>query len=270
MTRNRFVGRSLRGAVVLCGLCVFPAHGQQSDRVVAPAISTIEVGTLPAPYTNPERTFQLVSGMRALNPDRIDLHLAAAREATALGVTDADPERRKGWLMLAEEAARDAVGVDSLSAGAQYWLAASLGLRADVEGGRTKIALAREAYEVAKRTLELDPDHAGAHHIVGRLHSGAKRLGWASRMIARGLGLGGILDEASWESAEVHMRRAAEAEPETLVNVYELGKLLVEQLERPDEGYGLLRDIADRAPRHGVDSVYIEKAARLLEGPGAS
>lgn len=252
----------------MVGVVAPSAWAQSTDRS-PPVIAPIEVGALPAPYVTPERTYQLVSGMRTLHPRRIDLHLTAAREATAVGVTDPDVERRKAWLVAAEAAARDAIAVDSLSADAQYWLAASLGLRADQEGGRTKITLAREAYDVAKRVLELDDTHAGAHHIVGRLHSGAKGLGWASRMIARGLGLGGILGEASWESAEQHMRYAAEQEPETLVNVYELGTLLVDHVERPEEGYTLLRALAARTPRHAVDSVYIEKAAAFLASAGS-
>ena len=117
---------------------------------------------------------------------------------------------------------------------------------------------------MAKLTLQLDDSHTGAHHIVGRLHAGAKRLGWASRMIARGLGLGGVLNEASWESAELHMGYAAQQDPESLVNVYEFGKFLVEQADRHDEGYALLRDLAGREPRFSVDSVYIERAAAFL------
>ena len=256
-----------RPALVLTlslGALTAPLNGQ-TDRF-PPVVVPIAVDALPAPYVAPERTYRLLTGMRTLHPDRIDLHLAAAREATAMGVTDPDADRRKAWLRLAEEAARQAVAVDSLSAEAQYWLAASLGLRADIEGGKTKINLAREAYETSKVTLELNDTHTGAHHIVGRLHSGAKRLGWASRMIARGLGLGGILNEASWESAELHMGYAAEQDPETLVNVYEFGKLLIERLDRPDEGRALLQSLADREPRHSVDSVYIEHAASFLAG----
>jgi hypothetical protein len=207
----------------------------------------------------------MLAELRAEAPDDVDLALAVAREATALGELADSLEARNRWLIAAEQAARDALAIDSLEADTHYWLSASLGLRADTEGGRTKISLARESYDHARHALELDSLHGGANHIVGRLHSGAQRLGWVTRMIARGLGLGAILDEASWESAERHMRVGVERDPDPLVHHFELGKLLVEY--RPDseaEGYEILRDIARRRPRHRLDVRYIDLAAELL------
>ena len=224
-----------------------------------------EVGwALPAPYLDPEDALRRVESMRRLDEDNVELHLIAAREATALGVYDTDREQRIGWLVHGAEAARQAVALDSLSAEATYWLAASLGLRADQEGGRTKITLARDAYDLAVLTLELDSLHGGAHHILGRLHAGAQRLGWATRLIARGLGLGRILSEASWESAEYHMRVAVAQDPDVLVNQYELGRLLVEAVGAPDEGMEILREVVAREPRHALDAFYIERASDFL------
>jgi hypothetical protein len=257
----------LRGLAVAALSVVAPVDGaaQTLDvlTVAAPA------ALLPAPYADPEAAVRSLSEMAERAPGDVDLRLALAREATALGLLETAKEDRVAWLVRAEEAARAALAIDSARADTNYWLAASVGLRADEEGGRTKISLAREAYARAMRTLELDSLHPGAHHIVGRLHAGAKRLGWFNRLIARGLGLGAILEEASWESAERHMRTAAERQPDDLVNRYELGKLLLERRLAPTEGAAILGDLAGLAPRHRLDSLYIDKARRALSELGA-
>ena len=225
--------------------------------------------SLPRPFQDPEAALVMLADMRAESPDDVTLALAVAREATALGELSDSLVARNRWLMTAEHAARDALTVDPLDADSHYWLSASLGLRAHTEGGRTKISLARESYDHARRALELDSLHGGASHIVGRLHSGAKRLGWVTRVIARGLGLGAILDEASWESAERHLRVGVAHDPDQLAHHFELGKLLAEYRPASEaEGYQILRDVATRRPRHRLEVRYIDLAAGLLDRLG--
>ncbi|MDH5759798.1 MAG: hypothetical protein OEZ65_09440 [Gemmatimonadota bacterium] len=269
-------------------LLVAPLHGAAqvaSTRVdiVPPHLSTMRVaattgalplpgpaGTpsswmIPLPYVDPELSLRILDSIRADRPEDVSLHLAAAREASALGVLEPTSEARVAALRRAEAAARSVLAVDSLSVEGHYWLAVTLGLQADEEGGRTKIGLARESYAEAGRALALDPLHGGANHVMGRLHAGAKRLNLVSRMLARGLGLGGVLDQASWESAEHHLRAAAEADDGRLVHHLELARFLLSR-GRTDEGRAILRDIAGRSPRHRLDAVYIERAAGVLAG----
>lgn len=246
--------------LVACSTLAPGAAAQTSTPIRIVAVERI----FPMPYHDPRASIEAARAQLEQRPDDITLLLTIAREASALGVVDSVHEGRLAWVAQAEEAARAAFAIDSTRVDVQYWLAASLGLHADQQGGRTKITLAREAYTRARRTLELEPNHAGAHHIVGRLHMGAKRLGWASRLIARGLGLGGILSEASWESAEHHMRTAADGEPDQLVNRYELGKMLREELDRVEEGEGILQGVADHVPRHALDAYYVLRAQQML------
>lgn len=252
---------SLRFLVALVALSpVAPSSAQPRPTIeVLPAKEL-----LPAPYTNPERSLALLEPLRERSPERIDLHLAAAREGTAIGLTAPDPAARVAWLEGAVADSRRAVALAPDDPEANYWLAASLGLLADQEGGRTKITLAREAYGVALHVLELEPDHGGAHHIVGRLHAGARRLSWVTRMVARGLGLGEVLNEASWASAENHMRIAVREAPDPLVHTFELARLLVETGAAPLEGRALLTELSRREPIHALDAYYIRRARESL------
>jgi hypothetical protein len=101
------------------------------------------------------------------------------------------------------------------------------------------------------------------------LHAGARKLGWLNRMIARTLGFGEILNDATWKGAERHMRIAAERDPDQLVNLYELGRLLAEHSDDfdgdPEEGRAILRDLASRSPRHALDSLFISRSREALE-----
>lgn len=248
----------MRAMLVLLSVLLSTTAQAQSVAPLPPATSL-----LPPPYVNPLRTLDLLRPLRARSPARVDLHLRAALEGTALGLTAPTEDERIAHLESSVEAARAAFELAPEDPEAAYWLAASLGLLADQQGGRTKISLAREAHGCATYTLRLDPRHGGAHHIVGRLHAGAKRLGWATRMIARGLGLGAVLNEASWESAEAHLRTAIEEDPDPLVHTFELARLLLERAPSSDEGRELLRWIGEQPARHALDAVFIQRAKAL-------
>ena len=232
--------------------------------LAAPSASAQDAD-LPAPYVDPAAAAPRLLELVAAHPDRMDLRLAAARELTALGILEPTLEERASSLREAVATARAAVALDSASADARYRLAAALGLAADQAGGLSKISFAREAYAETEVTLALDPDHGGAHHILGRLHAGALRLGRLNRLIARGLGLGEILSTASWESAERHLRIALERDPDPLVHTVELAKLLLRR-ERWDEGRALLTEVAGRTARHPLDEHSIAEARTLLAG----
>lgn len=249
-------------AIALAG----PVAGQSVDDLadpLSPPETRARVET-PAPYADPARTVELMSQWTALEPEDVDAYITVAREAAALGLLGETEELRKEWLVRSEEAARRAAELAPDRVDTSYWLAAALGLRADVEGGQTKISLARESHAWAVRTLQMDSLHAGTNHLLGRLHAGARRLSWLNRMIARTLGLGEILSEASWESAEQHIRIAAEQEPDQLVHIYDLAKLLIDQEVAVGEGVALLEGLVRREPRHALDDLWLQRARAAL------
>jgi hypothetical protein len=226
-----------------------------------------EDGEEPAPYVDPARSVAWLARRIARHPDEIRLRLAAARELTTLGVLDSARAARLSWLKRAEAEAGAAIALDSTDADAHYWLAASLGLAADENGGLAKISAARGAHAAVLAALARDPNHPGAHHILGRLHAGALRLSRLNRLIARGLGLGAVLSSASWESAEAHLRVAATGDPDRWVHTLELAKLLARR-KRDDEAAVLLRDLAGRSPRHDLDRRCRDEAVKLLGAGG--
>lgn len=120
---------------------------------------------------------------------------------------------RKALLRDAEGHARAAVSGHEDDIGRRYALAVVLGLRANSEGGQTKVRAASDLSKELETILAADPSHAGARHMLGRLHAGIRRMNRVTRWIATNLLGGDELKRATWELAEENLRFAEEHSP---------------------------------------------------------
>lgn len=100
-------------------------------------------------------------------------------------------------------------------------LAICHGRLAMVSDTRAKVEYSRLIREETERALQLDPDYAWAHHVLGRWHYEVAGFGPAARFFVR-LFYGG-LPAASAEEGVRHLRRATELEPGELNHWLELG-----------------------------------------------
>jgi len=152
-------------------------------------------------------------------PDTVRILVEAA-------TADRDGDRAKELLREAEAEARRASDAAPDDVGRRFALAVVLGLRADREGGRTKVKAADALHRELVRILEQDPEHARARHLLGRLHAGVRRMNSVVRWIATRLLGGAALSEASWEEAERNLVFAEQRAPEVpdhhlqLANLY--------------------------------------------------
>jgi hypothetical protein len=96
---------------------------------------------------------------------------------------------------------------------ANYLLATALGTRAEVAGGVTKMRFYKAFHDQVEHVLDLDPDHAGAQHLLGRLHAGIMRVDRVTRFIAVRLFGGDQLGKASWEEARRLLEAGASGDP---------------------------------------------------------
>jgi len=184
---------------------------------------------------------------------------AGATTAAALGDTD----EGRTMLMGARRLATAAVELRPGAVEGHYWLAVSAGLLADVEGGRSKIRFAEEAWGESEQVLALDSLHAGAHHIQGRLHAAVMRLSWLTRTLARHLLGADLLGRASWDEAVRHLRLAAELAPEEAVHHLELG-MAYRDLGREDEARCAFEAALAAPTLRPADEAYKARARRLL------
>ena len=128
--------------------------------------------------------------------------------------TTEDKDRRKELLKQAETHAREASEGHADDVGRRFALAVVLASRADIEGGRTQVHTAAEFQREVEAILELDPEHARARHLLGRLYAGVRRTNPITRWIATNLLGGGALKKATWQAAEEHLDFADQQAPE--------------------------------------------------------
>lgn len=167
-----------------------------------PTWSTLSAqGTVPV--TTDERPAWVVEGV----PDSVWILVEASSEAD-------EEDRRKDLLKQAETQARAAIEGHEDDVGRRFALAVVLGIRTDIEGGRTKVNTASMLNQELEAILELDPQHARARHLQGRLYAGVRRMNGITRWIATNLLGGGELKKATWETAEEDLSFAEQQAPE--------------------------------------------------------
>lgn len=144
-----------------------------------------------------------------------------------------DDDQRKDFLVEAERHARAAVSGHEQDIGRRYALAVVLGLRANSEGGQSKVHAAADMATELEAVLAADASHAGARHMLGRLHAGVRRLNRVTRWIATNLLGGDELKRATWEAAEENLAYAEEHAPGVADHHFQLA-LLYRDTGRPE------------------------------------
>lgn len=188
--------------------------------VAAPAGLTSQVSVDPLAGVAPGDRFGCSPWL--LEEDEV---VARIRTAVNLG----DPDGALDTLDALEPGVRTAAAAAPGDARLQYRLVALLGARANVVEGRGAVKVADELHERALALLEIEPDHAGAHHILGRLHAAAMRMGRLERFLARTLLGADLLASVSWEEARRHLELAERRDPCVDAHHWELARLYRER-----------------------------------------
>ena len=187
-----------------------------------------------APVVSPirARPLQLSGLARVCRPGELVPDPVVARVSAILSAGDPGPDT-DGVLDALETDARRSLGTAPGDAEARYRLVVILGARTDRADGRAQLGLAEELHREVRALLQLEPSHAGAHHVLGRLHAAVMRIGGLERFLARHLVGGAVLDEASWERARHHLERAEAGDPCIPEHHYELGRVHMERGDVP-------------------------------------
>ena len=150
----------------------------------------------------------------------------SARAAVALGMLAEEEAQQNAWYLRGEVHAARAVAADSLSLDALFWFTAAKGQLAVQASVRDAARLGQEVWRLAHRMLAIDPDHAGARNVLGRLQYEVMTLSRIERFLARMiLGSNEALRSSSWEGAERHQLRAVALDPEQILYRYDLARI---------------------------------------------
>lgn len=171
---------------------------------------------------------------------------------------------RDSAYLAAERVARRAVAADSTRPEGHFVLALALGRVALTTSKKDRVRFAIGIYGAATRTLAIDPNHDGAHHILGLWHAEAMRTSGFNRFVAKNLLGGKVLSKANWASAVDHLETAVRIDPTRIFHRLDLARVYVDR-KRFSEARRELDRIAELADREPLDARYRTDAAQLLQ-----
>ena len=131
-------------------------------------------------------------------------------------------------------------------------------------GGRERLKYAKIIREEDLKALTLNPDHDGAHHVLGAWNAEVKRLSGATKFFAKTLFGAGFLNAASWDSATRHLERAVELNPRYIYHRLELAEVYVD-LNRHADAVRQLEAIQPLSDNDVLDQDHRRRAAELLK-----
>jgi tetratricopeptide (TPR) repeat protein len=106
-----------------------------------------------------------------------------------------------------------------------FFKAVALGRYALFVGGKRKVQIAREVKMAVERTLQINPNHVGALHVLGRWHHELASLNFFERALAKII-FGGLPSGVSLEKAASYYERAIALNPNSPVHRLDYGRTL--------------------------------------------
>jgi tetratricopeptide (TPR) repeat protein len=216
----------------------------------------------------PQGAYELLERHLQKEPRDYEALWRAARAGVVLGIAEEGVQAQNRWLDPAIAYGDRAVaerpeGIDGL-----YWRGAAEGRRALNAGSGYGAELAQRVYDGAHAILALEPDHGGAHNLLGKLNYEIMSLSTVERFIGRVLVRKQALRDSSWESAELHLRAAAESWPDLVLFQFDLAQLHRKR-GRDDDARTVLRRVTEMVPLHPPDAAFQDDARRHLEELGS-
>ncbi|MCP4632257.1 MAG: hypothetical protein GY855_04970 [candidate division Zixibacteria bacterium] len=171
----------------------------------------------------------------------------------------AELEPEENQLVIYEEAGivlKKSAKMESNNAEVHFQIAKNQGRIALFKGIWSSIGLAKEVKREAETALEINPEHDGALHILGRWHREASNK---SKIIRTPLGLGA----ANKEDAIKFLEQAVTLKPDYINHHLELGKTYM-AVKRYPEARHQFYTVTSFQPVRPIEKKYIKEAKELL------
>lgn len=198
------------------------------------------------------------------NPNDYEALWRASRAAVVIGMVregiTAQNEFLDPAIVLGDRAvAERPQGIEGL-----YWRGAAEGRRALNAGNDYASRLVQRVFDDAHAILALDSMHAGAHNLLGRVNYEIMDLSRVERLLARMLVSNQAIRESSWDGAALHLRRAAELDPNNVLYWLDLGQLYMRR-GRDEDAATVLHRVTEMRSVHPPDDVFKDTARRWLQ-----
>jgi tetratricopeptide (TPR) repeat protein len=213
-------------------LIVLASAALASVGLAQDVVSLVARGDSAYAVFNVEDALTLYENALAIDSSNADALAKASRAAVDLGESLSDAARQKELFRKGERYARLAVGADSASAENWFHLARALGRTALSVGVRDRVRYAVEIRRCAEKSQAINPDHAGALHVLGMWNAEVKRLSGFELFFARRFLGGNVLGQANWKDAVSYMERAVTVDPERIAHKLDLAGVYADTGEK--------------------------------------
>ena len=223
-------------------------------------------GVSPAEALNPEGAARRLELILATDSTDVEAHWRLAVALVDIGKQTPENIKsptRDSLYLLAERHARRAVALAPDEPDAHFALSLAVGMAALTKSKREQVKYAIEVRDEAVRTLELDPRHDGALHILGRWHAEIERLSNIEEFFAKKFLGAKVFNEASWAEAARNLELAVSLRPDYIYHRLDLGEIYVE-MKRYAEARAQFEAIPGLPTQDVLDPEYRQQAARQL------
>jgi tetratricopeptide (TPR) repeat protein len=232
------------------------------------AAGHIKLGDSATTALQPDVALRHFQAALALDSANYEANWKAARAIADIakqieGTADSLKKRRDSLYTVGRGFAERAIRADSMDAEGHYALAMVLGRLSRTKGSKERVRFAKLIYDEASRAVALNPNHDGAHHVLGAWNAEVKRLSGIQRFFAKALFGGGFMSVANWDDAVMHLERAVALSPQHIYHRLELAEVYTD-LGRYSKAREQLAIIPTLPIRDVLDAQYKEDAAALL------
>ncbi len=214
---------------------------------------------------DPETALARFRSAAGIDPTHYDALWLSAAESVAVGILIADTDGARATRLFKEGVgyARRALAVRPDGVEGHEWLAVALGRHALSVGIRQRVQFAEEILATASRAIELDPNSAVGHHVVGQWHAEVRRVSGFERFIAHRFLGGNTFGSANLDDAVENLERAVFLNPTELVHRFELARIYLD-LERFADACREFTQVVDQDLVAPTDPVYKARARDYL------
>jgi len=238
-----------------------PGAGAWGGRIVTRADSLYFAG-------EPRASYELLDAHLDDDPDDYDALWRAVRACLVLGAAGEGWRNQNPWFDHGMELGNRSVELRPDGIEGRYWRAAVTGRRAQNAAPEYGAKLAEISYEDAYTILAADPDHGGAHNILGKIFFEVMSMSRIERFFGRTFVRTQALKESSWEAAEEHLEAAAADWPDWMLFQYDLAELYRKR-GRKDEAREVYARVTHMPVVHPSDRTLLEGAVQALEDLGS-
>ncbi|MCC7302163.1 MAG: hypothetical protein IT233_05930 [Bacteroidia bacterium] len=179
------------------------------------------------------------------------------------GIVQKTDEEKIKYYKKAEYLAKKAIALDEKNPEAHYAYAMALGRINENASSSEKIKNSKLIRKEVDRTLELNPKHAGAYHILGRWHRTIAGFSSIEKGMINAF-FGGVPPGATYDDAAKAFQNAIVHEPDYILHAYELG-VTYKEMKKKEFARAILEKAQKMPLRNEEDKETKAKVDALLK-----